>query len=152
MVYDSALVSQGWIELRQVDDSDGLLPATSRLVAQFLLPKTTASSEDSIRNLWFHVGESPVWEMQSDSNDGRLPFASNPVNAIQILGIRSSKEEAHLIISNGLFLMTLDLLRQNNPNFSFPCRFEWKEWVWWTSLWDQQLGVLSESVNLIVKV
>lgn len=150
-VYDTEVAPEGWVELRVVDDLNGS-PATSRLIAQFDLPEIiTTSMERSTFHLQFYVGEPPMCEQRTDGNDGEFPFTADPVNAIQVLGISSNHQEAYLVISNGLFLMTLDLLRHNNPNFTFPCRFVWKDWVWWTSLWDRQIGMLSESVNSAFK-
>ena len=113
---------EGWIVLQQVDDSDGVSPATSRLVAQFFLPEATALSRSSTFKFDFYAGESPT---RLDGNE--FPFVSNPINAIQVLRIHSGSMDSYLIIGNWLFLMTLDLSRQNDPNFSFSCRFGWKD-------------------------
>ena len=47
------------------------------------------------------------------------------------------------------FLMALRTL---SPAVSSPRRFMWEDWAWWTSLWDQELGMTSESVNFEYEV
>ena len=129
----------GWIELWLVSNPNGVLPVTSRLVAQFDLAQNTLWSFDFCRS------ESPIWEMQPGCHEGGFPFTSNSMNAIQVLEINFASGLAFLIISNEVFVVTLKSYLQN-PGISVPRRFRWNDWAQWTSLWNEDLGMIYESV------
>ena len=90
-------------------------------------------------DLTFCRSEPHILEVQSECRD-RFPFTCDAMKAIQVLEFSFANGGAFLIITNELFVRMLSPATSSR-------RLKWKDWARWTTLWGQELGRLSESVN-----
>lgn len=127
--------NEDWIELWLVNGSDDSSPATAQIIARFDLPQKLIAT-----SYQFCGGQPSRWKMQPETHEEEFPFSCNTMNALQVLEIHSVEGRAFLVITNELFVTTLRLHRRNRQ----ARRYKWASWARWTSLWDKELGEISQ--------